>query len=58
VASSKEAPASRNSSSHDVRAQLLFEFLRTRFPSIKPEQITSALSELKIEADEDTKSFA
>lgn len=57
MASSKEASASKNSSS-DVRAQLLFEFLRTKFPSIKPEQITSALNELNVEANEDTKTFA
>jgi hypothetical protein len=54
----KTPPASESSSSLDARAQSLFEFLRTRFPSIKPEQIASALVELKIETQEETKTFA
>lgn len=58
MASSKEAPASKNSSSLDVRTQLLIEFLRARLPSIKPEQITTALREIKIGDNEGTKSVA
>jgi hypothetical protein len=46
------------SSSHEGRAQALFEYLRNKFPRVTLELAASAVRGLEIQVDEDRKAFA